>query len=874
MFRACVWGMIIRANERPGCTFKWIEGETFVPPLLARLAFVLLAIPAIAGPPERGPMPHLVDLYGDPLPEGAVVRLGSVRLRHAGLKDFTLLADGKTAVTVGTDQMVRWWDLESGKQTWANRLPEKLSFEKLALSRDGELLAAMCEDSFVVLKTRSNVIVRKTPTEVIGVELLKFSPDGESLVVANDSITLTLISIQTGSTQKVNISQIADWRGMSLRVVFSADSRRMLVSRSWEVPWRRKKLGLPLIKTEEIGQISSFEHPAGKASFALRANSVADALSPDGERFALCSMKAEDSKEFKVQLVEIKTGHKTMANIEVVDAEGLRIEFTPEGRTLVCMERARTTFVDIATNKVLCRIDKGMQGRLSLDGKHIAAIGHQRLDVWDCTTGKKLHEDGVGAFSSAPAVSRDNRTLVFDDVINDRIGFWNVSNGRFLRSLEMPDYHMGLDLRFSEDGQTLIACREPGEIRTWSKRTNQWSRPIRLSNYSTHGGWEYGHSLSPDGRYFAQVVRNGAPGPDRVNILDASTGHVICRKGLSPLSRPALNAWYPDGSAVAIDTDAEGLTIADSSTGKTGMRIPSHGYSKISADSRLLLSGFDPAKVWDLTSGKELLSIQVGEAGYPHVAVASSYRAIVVTEGRVIRVIELATGNERGRFFLPDFGHGVQVQTPVQATYVLPGDRQVLTTMIDGTALIWDLTAFPPPKLADKHDDVLRTTWWNDLAGGDAKVAYASGWKLSEGPPEDVVRFLNERMKPARDPDANAVKQLIADLNSGEFRTREAASKRLIELGPGVLPYLRAASKKPDSAEAGRRIEALIEKLSDPVPPPASLQAIRAFAVLERLGTTEARKLLEELARGAAGSPETKSANSALVRMRALAGGW
>jgi len=133
---------------------------------------------------------------------------------------------------------------------------------------------------------------------------------------------------------------------------------------------------------------------------------------------------------------------------------------------------------------------------------------------------------------------------------------------------------------------------------------------------------------------------------------------------------------------------------------------------------------------------------------------------------------------------------------------------------------------------------------------------------------------LNERMKPARDPDAKVVKQLIADLSSGEFRTRETATKRLIELGPLALPYLRAASKKPDSAEAGRRLEACIEKLSDPVPPPASLQAIRAIAVLERIGTTEARKLLEKLARGAASAPETKSANSALVRMKALDGGW
>src|SRR5438876_8554252 len=84
---------------------------------------LLLALPVAAAPPERGPMPHLVDLYGDPLPEGAVARLGSVRLRHPGLKDFAFLPDGKTAVTVGQDQMARWWDLKSGKQSGSTHLP-------------------------------------------------------------------------------------------------------------------------------------------------------------------------------------------------------------------------------------------------------------------------------------------------------------------------------------------------------------------------------------------------------------------------------------------------------------------------------------------------------------------------------------------------------------------------------------------------------------------------------------------------------------------------------------------------------------------------------------------------------------------------------
>ena len=58
------------------------------------------------------------------------------------------------------------------------------------------------------------------------------------------------------------------------------------------------------------------------------------------------------------------------------------------------------------------------------------------------------------------------------------------------------------------------------------------------------------------------------------------------------------------------------------------------------------------------------------------------------------------------------------------------------------------------------------------------------------------------------------------------------------------------------SAEAVERLQKLEERLSDPVPPAETLRALRAIAVLERVGTTDARKLLDELARGASDAPQ------------------
>ena len=111
------------------------------------------------------------------------------------------------------------------------------------------------------------------------------------------------------------------------------------------------------------------------------------------------------------------------------------------------------------------------------------------------------------------------------------------------------------------------------------------------------------------------------------------------------------------------------------------------------------------------------------------------------------------------------------------------------------------------------------------------------------------------------------MQQLIADLDSAQFAVREEASRELEKLGEPVEPALRQALRSRPTLETRRRLERLLEKLDAPVPPVETLRALRAVEVLEHIGTAEARRVVQDLARGAAGAGLTEEAAAAVQRM-------
>jgi hypothetical protein len=134
-----------------------------------------------------------------------------------------------------------------------------------------------------------------------------------------------------------------------------------------------------------------------------------------------------------------------------------------------------------------------------------------------------------------------------------------------------------------------------------------------------------------------------------------------------------------------------------------------------------------------------------------------------------------------------------------------------------------------------------------------------------------AVPFLKARLKPAATlPDAQ-VRALVAQLGAKEFKTRDQAAAQLKRHAEQAAVVLREALQAPLALEARRRIEVLLETVSERevfVGAGERLRQVRAVQALEALGTAEARALLQTLAAGAPGAYLTQDAREALARLR------
>lgn len=290
----------------------------------------------------------------------------------------------------------------------------------------------------------------------------------------------------------------------------------------------------------------------------------------------------------------------------------------------------------------------------------------------------------------------------------------------------------------------------------------------------------------------------------------------------------------------------------------------------VSSDGRSFLASIEgkeaqskqhTVSLWELATGKLRSSLSLPGPSAGPVALSP--------DSRYIAVGLPGTPSEIRLFRLPNPHAAVTFAGFTGKPTLLsfsPDGRQLISGMDDTSALVWQLPSSMGQPTRRLERGAIRRLW-DDLSSDDAARAYQAILNLAQSPGE-VVSFLDQHLQSVAVPDQKRIVQLIKDLDDGRYAVRSKAEAELEKLGELAETNLKMALADKPSLEARQRIEYLLSRLRGPISTPRLLQSIRAVEVLERIGSPEARRLLEQLAQGAPAARLTQDAGAALTRLR------
>jgi WD40 repeat protein len=180
---------------------------------------------AAAASPDRVGKPP-TDSWGDPLPAGAMSRLGTLRFNspdHVVFLEFS--PDARAIISQAADG-VRVWETATGKELKHFSTLAGYSHMAGELSADGKTLAMVDTNRVLELWDIANGVRVRTLGQAWSARLFRFAPDGKSIVTIGNDFTLKLWDLATGKT-------LRSWQlqeGGVSSVDFSRDGKTLITS--------------------------------------------------------------------------------------------------------------------------------------------------------------------------------------------------------------------------------------------------------------------------------------------------------------------------------------------------------------------------------------------------------------------------------------------------------------------------------------------------------------------------------------------------------------------------------------------------------------------------------------------------------------------
>ena len=492
------------------------------------------------------------DLYGDPLPEGAMARLGTIRFRHdIRPRMVAFAAGGKVLVSVGMGGYgVILWDALSGRPL--HRLSVPAVAFSVSVAPDGKTLVT---DNLVFIDIATGKEKRRLLQGGQNLAEVVWSPDGKTVareVLGQQKIVLW--DVETGQ-QLRTLEIMAD---VEQRFAFSPDSKLLASGsndntvRLWDVATGKEVRRFATVPQQFHAPLFA---PSGKVLVVVGEPGV-------------------------IQMWDLGTGklrHQFKGQERFIGG----ISFSPDGQVL------------------------------ATGGHNLTSTGG--IILWNTETGKELRRwttDAVGSLEFSP----DGKVLVSCGGGGPSIHRWDPATGKEIDPPAGHTGPIS-SMRFAPDGKSLTGARFWQNSRVGPSH-QQGSAQLQAEDILPRDekvGWTVkarsldGKTVALSGFYVGEDFQ--AKYDPRIRVWDAVAGkEIFTLPGNAKL--PPTVAFSPDGKTLATSS-ADGTRLWDAATGKEVRRLhknPGISLLVFSPDGTLLAdcATDNIVRLWDIATGKEL----------------------------------------------------------------------------------------------------------------------------------------------------------------------------------------------------------------------------------------------------------------------------
>jgi WD40 repeat protein len=750
------------------------------------------------------------DLAGIPLPPAALARLGTPSWRHGSpIVSMTFAPDGRTLAVAAGDSICLW-EVASGREA----LHLKHDWvQAIAISPNVKVLASGSGIGSIRLwDTASGKMLRQFGSVESGkIHALTFAPDSSLLVSGNQDKTVRVWDVSTGQA----VGQVFNHDGPVYALAISRQGTRLAAGsrgvRVWDVTSKK--------------QLHQFGDKT-VTFIAFSANGESLVVAGPGQRAGYW---------------ELGSGKEVRQFQPIPRSDRLSQAIACNGRVLAQLQEDRTIRLwELASGKELwkCADVESDLLAISSDGMFLASAGpNHAARLWNTVTGKELspsdgHQAAILALGFAPKGAR-----LFSAAVDGTRCVW-----------EMGKVKPQQQARQSLKSHRFIVL-SPGREMVAAAMENS---PLQLSSFVR------GNELPS--------LPGMPPEPPTCAVFSADSkvlavGYQSLPVHVWELSRPGKPRLYPgaDHGVLGLAFSPDGKTLAAIEGGGQihGWDIVSAKHVRVgdsaragapvvfSPNGKLLATGGEDGiiNLWDVGGSRAFRQLH-GHPDTVHALAFSPDGRVLASGGgdTAVRLWEVCSGQEIQRWS----GH----TGPVTALAFSQDGRALASGSTDTTLLVWDATG--QRSEAQSHPIQLGPqaleTLWTRLAGGDGPQAYDAVWKLVAASKESVP-FLFEQLRIFFEADPKRIEALIADLDHDSYAVRERATRELEKLAKWAKPALERTAANPPSLEVQRRIEDILRKLKSGVTwAQERLRVFRAVDILEKIGSTEARQMLDRLA--------------------------